>query len=917
MADSDVDQRYQQVENQTNLVVNINEDDGQWESLLVIEQFSIPSTDTEKIQAVFEKPKGYTSAKDIFNQKKLLWIVGQSGIGKRTLALSLSTEESERTTYIIPRFVNWSQVDASEIENANLIFTDTLGAVGFERKNLESELIFLESLIKRGNKIIITTPDDVYFEALKALPRFIEWVNKSTKPFTLDNDAYSYTNKINIFKKTLSYAHDEAGIISDEQKKWGLDLIETSDKSDGQQIGVGRTKNRALFQKLIKEVWLPIDIDRFVETSLASAVNPSGILELLHRDANIDNRIHSWFMGLDDSTRCFILTLSLFVGSETEELWSKYKEIVSALRKLDPNLSIFPLGILRQRATPYVTENGTVDFVNPRVYKAVVNEVSKNYREYFVELIPLLKKWSIPDLPSTITKEERENRLDDTEDTRNTIARMVGEFGKYGVNDIDEILESWATNPFGTIGKTAGIALRETVTDPANAQEALNLIHKWAVDFSSQTARFHRWTAGSVLWRIASIKSRFDLTNFSLRHLQKLAEDPDPYVVSSAAHAFRMMGPTVPIQDMARPLSKLANEDEVFTRQQIAYAVDEVASQNREGAYQLLKDWLASGQENVIWTATYVLLTSRNISRQERYPKLETILISFTLNFTNALYHAFLDEENIEIVYSVIETLADEKPDILIQKLADMKQENAAQFDELQALIINVDKTSIKNISLAIDSEIYKRNEEERLERERIEKEKAQIEQAERIRLEREQNEINQLEKMISRRNQQRSLFVKIVFVVTVIAIVFLLAGWINNTLNSSRNSPAPINSTPTPITYISSPTTEATTPIRESTNSVISYTATAISITCNGFTSLLQPGITARVTSVVGVNMRKNAGTGYEITGTLSTYDKVKILMDAPLCNEGYLWWKVESINTGISGWVVEGTAKERWVSP
>ncbi|GAB4577762.1 MAG: hypothetical protein Fur0022_04940 [Anaerolineales bacterium] len=710
------DQQNQQVGNQYNagkdIIIADNvvmvENDEQWESLLIIDQFLVPPSDTEKIQAVFVQVKGYAYAADILNQRKLLWITGQSGIGKRTLALSLSLQESERTTYVIPRFVNWSQVDASNIENANLIFPDTLGAVSFERKNLESELIFLENLIKRGNKIIITSPDDVYSEAIKAFPRFIEWITKSTKTFTLDNDTYSYANKISIFKKTLLYAHDETGMISDEQKKWGLDLIETTEKSDSQQIGAGRTKNRALFQKLIRDVWLPIDIDRFVVTSLTTAVNQGDILELLHRDANIDSRIHSWFMGLDDSTRCFILTLSLFVGVETEDLWSKYKEIVTVLRKFDPNLSIFPLGILRQRATPYISENGTVDFINPRVYKAVVNEVSKNYREYFVELIPLLKKWSIPDLPSTITKEERDNRLSYTEDTRNAIARIVGEVGKYGLNDIAEIIESWATNPFGTIGKTAGIALRETVADPTSAQDALNLIHAWTVDFSSPVARFHRWTAGSVLWRIASIKSRFDLTNFSLRHLQRLAKDPEKYVVSSAAHAFRMMGRTVPIQDMAHSLLKLANENEVFTRQQIAYAVDEAASQNRESAYQLLNDWLTSGQENVVWTVAYVLFTSRNISKYERYPRLETILTSSPFQFLNALHYSLIDDENKEMAVSVLETFTTEKQDVFITKLATIKESNPTSLDGLFTLLVSSPNQTIRNIPAIVESQIQK-----------------------------------------------------------------------------------------------------------------------------------------------------------------------------------------------------------------
>jgi hypothetical protein len=46
-------------------------------------------------------------------------------------------------------------------------------------------------------------------------------------------------------------------------------------------------------------------------------------------------------------------------------------------------------------------------------------------------------------------------------------------------------------------------------------------------------------------------------------------------------------------------------------------------------------------------------------------------------------------------------------------------------------------------------------------------------------------------------------------------------------------------------------------------------------------------------------------------------TGEKVLISNESPVCSEGFLWWKVQVVNSGITGWVVEGTAEEKWLSP
>lgn len=686
---------------------------------LVLDEFAVPKSERERIQSIFSRPRGYNHADDILRQGHMLWVTGPSGVGKRTLSLALAMEQPDRPIYSIPRFANWSQLDDAGVSQATIILPDALGAVRFEREKLESEFADLEKVLMKENLIIITSPDDVFADAARET-RLIERIAKATSshPFSLDAESYDYKSKVQVFRKMTNYAHDVTGIISDDQQKWALELLESVEGSEGQSVGANKARNRGLFQRLMQESWLPIDIERFVLVSLPSARRSNDVFDLLRRDADIDSRVHSWFVALDDSSRCFMLTLALFAGLGSEELWDKHKEIVTTLRKLDPTLSIFPLGILRQRTTPYVTEDGQVDFINPRVYKAVVNELAKNYREYFIELIPLFRKWSIPDLPRSMTKEERDERIAQTADIRNSIARMVGEVGKYGVEDITEILTAWATHSLGGIGITAGIALRQTAMDPASAQYALNLLHDWSADFTSEYARFLRWASASAMWRIASIKSRFDLSDFALRHLQRLAKDSDDYVVSSAAHAFRMIGRTVPIESMSPTLTRLAKESEVFTRQQVALAVDESARQNRESAYNLLDVWASMQQTNVHWTAIYTLLIGHNISRVERYPRLAKLMQIDAVEFADALQAALGDEANKDMAWSVLETLSGPPPDgkrvQLVSTLADVLQTQPSIIQDLHSKLSVAPNPNVSNLLSEMDTEVQARIERER-----------------------------------------------------------------------------------------------------------------------------------------------------------------------------------------------------------
>jgi len=295
-----------------------------------------------------------------------------------------------RSEYSIPRSVDWLQLEKANVCNAVLVLPDTLGSVRFEREKLDDDLACLAKLIEKGNVVIVTSPDDVFLHATRET-RLLRWMHEiAGQPFSLEMRAYRDRDKDRILENIVNYAHDELGTISDEQHEWAVALLETSERDGGQAAKASVARNRKQFQHL-RDTWLPIDFERFVFESLPNATSQNDIFDLLCLGSDMDKRVHSWFVALDGSTRCFARTLRLFAGLGAEEIWKRYKGIVAELRRLDATLSILPLGILRHHAAAYITEEGPIDFTNPRVYRAVAHQVSQNCREYFIELIPLFE----------------------------------------------------------------------------------------------------------------------------------------------------------------------------------------------------------------------------------------------------------------------------------------------------------------------------------------------------------------------------------------------------------------------------------------------------------------------------------------------------------------------------------------------
>ncbi|HET9910445.1 MAG TPA: SH3 domain-containing protein [Anaerolineales bacterium] len=62
--------------------------------------------------------------------------------------------------------------------------------------------------------------------------------------------------------------------------------------------------------------------------------------------------------------------------------------------------------------------------------------------------------------------------------------------------------------------------------------------------------------------------------------------------------------------------------------------------------------------------------------------------------------------------------------------------------------------------------------------------------------------------------------------------------------------------------------------------------------------------------------NLRSNPGEDNELTGYIEPGQAMKIL-EGPECADGWLWWKVLTLETDLTGWTAEGDAQSYWLVP
>jgi hypothetical protein len=578
-------------------------------SAIGLDPFLIGKSRRERIKSTFVEPPGYSLNGSLAESKKVWWIVGDTEV-RNYLAVSVATRQPTEAVYEISK-KTWLEVYNSGITDSTIVLRDVMPAKHFSEEAAGDELSSLASLIGRNNILIATISRDAFSQARHEMCKYDF---KDLESVEVGSALFNKATKTEIFTKLLEYSY-KSGDIGAEQYKWARSLIPgRGSKSLGpvKSEAGGLPDNGELieetgakFQEVI-ERWSPTDVERFVRLGLHQIKRYSDLLKLLQRNATLDDEIKSWFVSLDDSTRCFILILAIFYELDNESFWSKYKLAVQHLQKIAPHLSPLNLGICRQYAAPYVSTEGSVDFVDERVADAISQELAKSYREYFVELIPKLKEWSVPAERQSQDKNvqaERKRRAEQTKPIRLAIARAAGKFGRLGIDDLLEIIDFWATDPLIQIRDTAAVAVEQIVQNAKAANYLLDLLEQWGTPSPNKALNYRMHTAALCLARVVTAKSDGLISTRALDGLEGLAKSKKPGVKFHVSVALQRMAREVPLIKIQSLATSVASNGVPALRLNVANALNQSRSVDDEIVTALLEKWSLSENAKLRWTA--------------------------------------------------------------------------------------------------------------------------------------------------------------------------------------------------------------------------------------------------------------------------------------------------------------------------
>lgn len=684
-----------------------------------MEGFVVHDSRRERFRAAFVEPPAVRDARAMLRSSRLLWVKGEAGV-RNYVALSLAAAEPNEEIYEISKPRSWSDIDKTLVSGATIIFQDVVPAAHFEESTAKTELDSLRRLVKRGNTILVTMSEDAFADMEQEIRK---------EDFEYDDcaavgpDTYGNEDKREIFAKLLEYVYG-SDLVPPEQCRWARALLAEPSPVAERPGERARAQARDKFLEIIRKC-TPADIERFFTLQLRQAERPGDILRLLQSNVAGDEEIHAWFVSLDDSTRCFVMTLSLFSELSREELWKKHKSVVQALQKLDPRLSLLPLGIYRQRAIPYVSTEGPIQFVNARVAEAINDEIAKNYREYFVELLPKLKEWSVPARraqgATRPTDEERKRRADASREVRMSIAQMVGKVGKHGLDDLAGILEYWASDPIFKVREAAAVALEQTAQDSTAATYALDLLKEWCYGFGSDDQTLFRvYASASPLSRIATANQGRAVYPRALGYLKWLTKDTrrNRSVRFYASIALKRMARRVPLDDVTPLLGRAAQDDNPSTRINVAQAINEARFSYEPSALELLARWSSSDDATLRWVAVCSVLLWRRRPRgqdelefQTKLQEVREYLARDPKTVAGVLLEMLGDEHHKKSAWRVLEQIIlledDGAKEALLSGLADLR---FGQLDKrLLPRLRSSGEPQLENVVVEIRREFWRR----------------------------------------------------------------------------------------------------------------------------------------------------------------------------------------------------------------
>lgn len=673
-----------------------------------MEGFVVNGTRKKQILEGFVPPSSTIGSKLDFKHQ-LVWISGDADV-RNYLALGVAVKQQEKhepikIVFDIPSSKPWSEFSKKNIRNAIIVFRDVNPEPHFNEQSPQKEIAALLAIAKQ-NMVILTADAAPFAQIEYEMRRMAITAYSQIEVRPAD---YDESSKFMILEKLLNFSNDHS-LITASQFKLASNLLDESTQAgstSGDQA-LWMEANRKFRQRLAS--WSPADIEHFILLSLPQAKGRSDLLRLLQRRMVLEDEIHSWLMALDSSTCCFLMALTLFSGKRENELWDRYKTIVGDLKPLNPQLALLPLGVCRQLTTPFVRQDGPMNFLDERVANAIREELAKNYREYFVEILPRLKDWSVAGEGPV-----PEQKIEEIRETRAAIAQMTGRIAKHRLDDVKELLNFWAGKSEKKIRDAVSIALQYVAADDAMAEQVLDLLKDWCSDFSTPQSLFRAWAAAIALGDVVSANPAGSYLSKGLEYLGSLVYDNRNRVRSFLATSLRKIARKVALREIAglleRTARKAREKDEISVLIHLGAALNQASLLNPQEAADLYAQWVASPAANLRWIAFCSLVIKRRPERSARVEKtreLERLLLLDNITVIDVLvsmrsenYYKEIAEETFK---QLIESLNDDTRGELVEALAKMGDEDRS----LLGLLKEIDASGSQSLVIEIYEQRWK-----------------------------------------------------------------------------------------------------------------------------------------------------------------------------------------------------------------
>lgn len=553
-----------------------------------LSRYRVSAARAARIQEVFVPPPDVDRARDVLRSGKVVWITGPAGTGKRFLASALACEMGE-PRFELRRTLSWRHIFENRPTKSVMVLPDALAPERAGLGDFEAELSWLRKICASGNTVLLTCTDEEYSARSVDLIE-AEFTPAQLARYPLTDGAYPLSLRTAIVRNLVAQSH-AAGIVTLAQRGWIEKLL------DGHHLPW--------------KGWTLGELESLVTRSLPATTGPADVVQLLDRHATIQDQVHAWFLGLGEAARSLLLTLLLFPEATPEHIWARFRAVLSQLEtlRLVPQMSIPTLGVCRKQCAPYVTKSGDLEIVDSDVASAIMRELAVSWREYVIELRPLLAGWALP--PADQDRALTRSDADGSGAVRQEVARLLGELLKVRAEDVLPFLEDFATFGHSIVRRAAAEAIVHAFDSEDGARNGRKLLRAWEADRSADPAATRkRGVAANASWRIAAMNGDAANHEFALEQLRRHVRDI-PRVRAVVAYGLGSLVSRRNARELQPLMARLARDPDEIVRRRTGVALGELNRRAPDDAEVIFAEWIAAGDARRLWTVAYALLVTR------------------------------------------------------------------------------------------------------------------------------------------------------------------------------------------------------------------------------------------------------------------------------------------------------------------